>query len=205
MFKKIHFLLMACCLTLSAAAKTQLAAPVLNAATNVDATAFTASWTYNATQDVTYTLQVLNTYDQETTDFFRWREVLTQAQISSLLNKHFDADFGDILDLIPVKRGRGGHLVKLKIVGTKKTFTIGKELEIRKALSDTHLKSSAFVIDKEEVGHDNVPARFVLTGAGWGHGVGLCQIGAAVMGAKGYNYRQILNHYYQGADVSTIY
>ena len=148
---------------------------------------------------------MLNTYDQETTDFFRWRVVLTQTEVSALLNHHFDTDFGRIRDLVPVQRGHGGHLVKLRIEGTEKTLTIGKELEIRKALSNTHLKSSAFVVDKEEVDAEGIPARFVLTGAGWGHGVGMCQIGAAVMGSKGYSYEQILSHYYHGAEISTIY
>ena len=157
------------------------------------------------TTDESILRQVLNNYDQETTDFFRWRVELTQDWVTALLNRHFDSDFGRIKDLLPVKRGHGGHLIKLKIVGTEKTLTIGKELEIRKALSDSHLKSSAFVVDKEEVDADGIPARFILTGAGWGHGVGMCQIGAAVMGAKGYTYDQILHHYYHDADISTIY
>ena len=157
------------------------------------------------TTDAAILQQVLNTYDQETTDFFRWRVVLTQTEVSALLNHHFDTDFGRIRDLVPVQRGHGGHLVKLRIEGTEKILTIGKELEIRKALSNTHLKSSAFVVDKEEVDAEGIPARFVLTGAGWGHGVGMCQIGAAVMGSKGYSYEQILSHYYHGAEISTIY
>ena len=115
-------------------------------------------------------------------------------------------DFGAILDLVPVERGRSGRISQLRIMGTDRTFTIGKELEIRRALSDTHLYSSAFVVDKLEVdAATGVPARFELTGAGWGHGVGLCQIGAAMMGEKGYGYDQILTHYYPGANITRIY
>ena len=113
-------------------------------------------------------------------------------------------DFGDILDLIPLERGRSGRIWKLKIVGSKRSFTIGKELEIRRALSKSHLYSSAFVVDKLDV-KDGVPGKFHISGAGWGHGVGLCQIGADVMGEKGYKYDQILLHYYSGAEIERIY
>ena len=141
---------------------------------------------------------VLNSYDQETKNFYRWKEVLTPEQASALTVKRIGIDFGTITDMIPVERGYSGRLLKLKIVGTKKTMTIGKELEIRKALSESHLYSSAFIVRKEE-------GNFVLYGAGWGHGAGLCQIGAAVMGAKGYNYKDILLHYYVGADINSKY
>jgi SpoIID/LytB domain protein len=113
-------------------------------------------------------------------------------------------DFGDILALVPVERGTSGRLIRLKIVGSKQTLTIGKELEIRKTLSTSHLYSSAFVVDVVDL-QDGVPQRFLLTGAGWGHGVGLCQIGAAVMGAKGYNYHDILLHYFRGASIIKRY
>lgn len=148
--------------------------------------------------------EVLNDYDQETTDFYRWHVTYTQEQLQDLVTERLKIDFGSIVDLIPVERGRSGRICRLKIVGTKQSFTIGKELEIRRALSDTHLYSSAFVVDKDNV-KDGVPQTFRLTGAGWGHGVGLCQIGAAVMGAKGYNYDQILLHYYRGAEIKKIY
>ncbi|WP_337638974.1 DUF4922 domain-containing protein [Prevotella sp.] len=148
--------------------------------------------------------EVLNDYDQETTDFYRWHVTYTQEQLQDLVTERLKIDFGSIVDLIPVERGRSGRICRLKIVGTKQSFTIGKELEIRRALSDTHLYSSAFVVDKDDV-KDGVPQTFRLTGAGWGHGVGLCQIGAAVMGAKGYNYDQILLHYYRGAEIKKIY
>lgn len=149
--------------------------------------------------------QVLNDYDQETTDFYRWHVSYTQDELTSLVNEKLKMDFGQIIDLVPLKRGKSGRICLLKIVGTKLTFSIGKELEIRRALSKTHLYSSAFVVDRQEVGEDNVPQRFELTGAGWGHGVGLCQIGAAVMGEKGYDYKQILTHYYPGADITRLY
>ena len=104
-----------------------------------------------------------------------------------------------------MERGKSGRISKLLIVGTERSFTIGKELEIRRALSDSHLYSSAFVVDRKDIGSDGVPQRFELTGAGWGHGVGLCQIGAAVMGEKGFDYRQILLHYYRNAEIKDIY
>lgn len=113
-------------------------------------------------------------------------------------------DFGQIIDLIPIRRGKSGRIEELKIVGTLRSLTIGKELEIRRTLSESHLYSSAFVIDKEEIQED-IPGRFVLTGAGWGHGVGLCQIGAAMMSTKGYDYRQILSHYYPNTAIEKRY
>lgn len=149
--------------------------------------------------------QVLNNYDQETTDFYRWRVEYTQDELSALILKRSGVDYGQIIDLIPVARGTSGRLWKLKIVGTKKTLTIGKELEIRRTLSTSHLYSSAFVVDKEDISKEGIPGRFILTGAGWGHGVGLCQIGAAVMGEQGYKYDAILLHYYIGASIDKLY
>lgn len=139
--------------------------------------------------------QVLTSYDQETTDFYRWKVTYTQRQLSELIRRKSGMDFGDIIDLVPLERGSSGRIVRLKIVGTRQSFIIGKELEIRRTLSETHLYSSAFVVDREDILYD-IPGRFVLTGAGWGHGVGLCQIGAAVMGEQGYSYREILSHYF---------
>ena len=149
--------------------------------------------------------QVLNSYDQETTDFYRWKVEYTQDELSALILKRSGIDYGQIIDLIPIARGTSGRLWKLKIVGTKKTLTIGKELEIRRTLSPSHLYSSAFVVDRTEVSEEGVPGRFILTGAGWGHGVGLCQIGAAVMGEQGYEYDAILLHYYIGASIDKLY
>ncbi len=150
------------------------------------------------TNDKEVLAQVLNDYDLETNDFYRWTVEYTVDKISDLINEKLKDDFGTITDLIPVERGKSGRIWKLKIVGTKKTFTIGKELEIRRALSETHLYSSAFDVEKTAKG-------FRLVGKGWGHGVGLCQIGAAVMGQQGYSYDQILLHYYQNAEIKRIY
>ena len=149
--------------------------------------------------------QVLNNYDQETTDFYRWRVEYTQEELSALILKRSGVDYGQIIALVPVARGTSGRLWKLKIVGTKKTLTIGKELEIRRTLSPSHLYSSAFVVDKYDLSPEGIPGRFTLIGAGWGHGVGLCQIGAAVMGEQGYKYDEILLHYYIGASIEKIY
>ena len=157
------------------------------------------------TTDKNILSQVLNDYDQETTDFYRWRVDYTQEEISQLINSKLNIDFGQIIDLIPIERGKSARLCQLKIVGTKQTLIIGKELEIRRALSPSHLYSSAFVVDKEDVNAEGIPALFHIIGCGWGHGVGLCQIGAAVMGEKGYNYDQILAHYYPGADLKELY
>lgn len=145
--------------------------------------------------------QVLNGYDQETNDFYRWRVEYTQEGLSQLIKRRSGVDFGTIIDLQPVERAASGRLVKLCVVGSKRTVTVGKELEIRRWLSESHLYSSAFVVDKVE--KDGVPI-LVLKGAGWGHGVGLCQIGAAVMGEKGYTYEQILKHYYPGAVLEKV-
>ena len=148
--------------------------------------------------------EVLNDYDQETTDFYRWHLTYTQEQIKTLLTNKLKIEFGDIVDIVPVERGTSGRISRLKIVGTEHTFTVGKELEIRRALSESHLYSSAFVVDKENI-ENGIPQTFHLIGAGWGHGVGMCQIGAAVMGAKGYKYDNILLHYYRGAEIKKIY
>ncbi len=146
--------------------------------------------------------QVLNNYDQETNDFFRWKVTYPQKELSALVKEKTGIDFGLITDLEPVTRGTSGRIIRLRIKGDRKTMIIGKELEIRKALSKTHLYSSAFVVDKET---ERGETYFTLHGAGWGHGVGLCQIGAAVMGASGYSYREILMHYFRNASLNKIY
>ena len=156
------------------------------------------------THDKKILSQILNNYDQETTDFYRWKVRYTQAELAELIRTKTKSDYGDIIDLIPVQRGPSGRICKLKIVGTLKTLTIGKEMEIRRTLSDSHLFSSAFVVDKGEI-KEGIPQWFILSGAGWGHGVGLCQIGAAVMGEKGYSYEEILLHYYKGAEIRKFY
>ena len=149
--------------------------------------------------------QVLNDYDQETADFYRWKVTYSQEKLQQLFEEKLKMNFGSILDMKAVERGKSGRISKLQIIGTEKTFTIGKELEIRRALSDTHLYSSAFVVDKYDKDEQGVPQRFEIIGAGWGHGVGLCQIGAAVMGEQGYAYNDILLHYYQGAEIKQLY
>lgn len=141
---------------------------------------------------------VLNGYDRNTPDFYRWQVHYTVDGLSDLVRRRSGIDFGTVTDLQPVARGVSGRLSKLRIVGTKRTVTVGKELEIRRWLSESHLYSSAFVIDR-------TPDGFTLSGAGWGHGVGLCQIGAAVMASKGYRYDEILRHYFTGANIQDIY
>ena len=160
---------------------------------------------YCNTNDKSILTQVLNDYDQETSDFYRWKVNYSQQELKTLIEDKTKMSFGDILDLVPLERGKSGRIWRLKIVGSKASFTIGKELEIRRVLSASHLYSSAFVVDKYDTDAQGVPQRFELIGAGWGHGVGLCQIGAAVMGAKGYKYDEILLHYYRGAEIKKIY
>jgi SpoIID/LytB domain protein len=158
------------------------------------------------TDDEEVLKQVLNDYDYATKDFYRWQVSYTQEELSALVRERSGVDYGLITDLVPVARGTSGRLWQLKIVGTKETRVIGKELEIRRTLSKSHLYSSAFVVDKEyQTENGETKLRFVLTGAGWGHGVGLCQIGAAVMGAKGYSYDEILLHYFHGASLERLY
>lgn len=157
------------------------------------------------THDKNIISQILNNYDQETTNFYRWKVRYTQEELAELIRSNTKNDYGKIVDLTPVERGKSGRICKLKIVGTEKTLIIGKELEIRRTLSPTHLFSSAFIVEKGETDAEGIPAWFELIGAGWGHGVGLCQIGAAVMGEQGYNYNEILLHYYKGADIRKLY
>jgi SpoIID/LytB domain protein len=157
------------------------------------------------TQDKKILSEVLNDYDQETVNFYRWKETLSQEKLQQLIADKLKMDLGAILDMKAVERGKSGRISKLQFIGTEKTFTIGKELEIRRTLSDSHLLSSAFVVDKYDKDEQGVPQRFELIGAGWGHGVGLCQIGAAVMGEQGYHYDAILLHYYQGAEIKKLY
>ena len=157
------------------------------------------------TQDKKILSEVLNDYDLETVNFYRWKETLSQEKLQQLIADKLKMDLGAILDMKAVERGKSGRISKLQIIGTEKTFTIGKELEIRRTLSDSHLLSSAFVVDKYDKDEQGVPQRFELIGAGWGHGVGLCQIGAAVMGEQGYHYDAILLHYYQGAEIKKLY
>ncbi len=157
------------------------------------------------TSDASLIRQVLNDYDQETPDFYEWTECISSEQVAEWLRSKHGIDLGTITDLIPLERGKSGRIWKLKIVGSKGSFTIGKELEIRHTLSDSHLKSSWFEVEKVENQHPLPTTQFILKGKGWGHGVGLCQIGAAVMGEKGHSYDEILQHYYQNTKIKKIY
>ena len=183
--------------------KTEKQLPDLTIETEADKWIRTSPVAFCNTQDKKILSQVLNNYDQETADFYRWKVSYSQQELSELIHQRSGIDFGQIIDLIPVERGTSGRLVRLKIVGTLRTLIIGKELEIRRTLSTSHLYSSAFVVDKEY--GNELPSRFILTGAGWGHGVGLCQIGAAVMGEQGYKYEEILSHYYPGSTLEKQY
>ena len=179
--------------------------PDLTLEPNADRWIRTAPPSYCNTHDGRILAQVLNNFDQETTDFYRWRVIYTQSQLSNLIARKLGTDFGKIVNLVPIARGKSGRLYKLKIVGTQKILVVGKELEIRRVLSESHLYSSAFVVDRKDIGPDGIPAAFELIGAGWGHGVGLCQIGAAVMGERGFRYDEILTHYYPGANIVSVY
>jgi stage II sporulation protein D len=157
---------------------------------------------YCNTSDAKILSHILVDYDRETKDFFRWKVEYSQDELALIIKEKSEIDFGNIIDLIPVERGYSARLVKLKIIGTKKTLTIGKELEIRRVLSKSHLYSSAFVVEK--IGKE-IPEKFILYGAGWGHGVGMCQIGAAVMAEMGYNFDEILLHYLKNSELKKIY
>lgn len=152
---------------------------------------------YCNTKDQSILSQVLNNYDQETTDFWRWTVRYSAEELSAIIKERSGIDFGEIIALNPIKRGPSYRLYELEIVGSKKTMTIGKELEIRKWLSHSHLYSSAFDVERD--GTD-----FILKGRGWGHGIGFCQIGAAVMAEKGFTYEQILAHYFPGSELKTL-
>ena len=154
------------------------------------------------TQDKEVLAKILPGFDQETTDFYRWKVTLTQEEIQALLLKKLGVDFGAILKLEPVARAESGRLIKLHIVGEKSSLIVGKELEIRRALSPSHLYSSAFIIEADS---SPIPKYFTLHGAGWGHGVGLCQIGAALMAERNYDFQKILTHYYPGAGLHLLY
>ncbi len=149
--------------------------------------------------------RILPGFDQETLDFYRWRVRFSQDEIQELLRTRVGLEVGAILSLDAVERGESGRIIKLKITGSNKIVILGKELEIRRALSSSHLYSSAFVVRAEHNDNAEYPEAFELTGAGWGHGVGLCQIGAAVMADSGFTHQQILSHYFTGAELCSLY
>ncbi len=153
---------------------------------------------YCNTNDGKILKQVLPSFDQETTNFFRWEVRYKAKELGELIKEKSGIDFGEIQDLVPVDRGSSGRITKLRIQGARRTMTVGKELEIRRWLSKSHLYSSAFAVKKNK-------DTFVLHGAGWGHGVGLCQIGAAVMATKGFKAEEIVKHYFRGADLKKLY
>ena len=156
------------------------------------------------TSDPELLRQVLNDYDQSSVDFYRWKVHYTQKELADLIRENSGIDFGHILDLVPVERGASSRLIRLKIVGSLKEMIVGKELEIRRWLSPSHLYSSAFVVERGPLSQ-GIPGGFTLRGAGWGHGVGLCQIGAAVMAHRGYSHIEILQHYFTGTNLETRY
>ena len=157
------------------------------------------------TKDTAILSQVLNDYDRETVDFYRWSISYSQQELSEIIKNRLGINFGSIIKIIPLERGTSGRIKRLKIIGTNKIMVIGKELEIRRTLSKSHLYSSAFIVNAQEEDEDGIPQKFVLNGAGWGHGVGLCQIGAAMMSEKGYKYDEILKHYFPGTLIKTEY
>ncbi len=156
------------------------------------------------TSDVKILKQVLPSFDRETTDFFRWKVEYTQEQLADILHIKSGIDFGRILDIVPLLRGPSGRIFKLKVIGSKRTIIVGKELEIRRWFSNSHLYSSAFIV-KIERDAKGIPERFILSGAGWGHGVGLCQVGAAVMAVKGFKAKEIINHYFKNIELKKLY
>lgn len=163
---------------------------------------------YCNTRDAGILSRLLNDYDRETQDFYRWSVEYTQEEISGIIASRTGIDFGAISGLTPIKRGESGRIYEMEISGSRRTMVIGKELEIRKCLSRSHLYSSAFEVEsigtivKEGIA---VPEKFILRGKGWGHGVGLCQIGAAVMGERGFTYKEILEFYFKGASICREY
>jgi stage II sporulation protein D len=159
---------------------------------------------YCNTTDGEILRQILPSFDQETTDFFRWKVEYAREELERIVARKSGIDFGTITDLVPLQRGPSGRIIRLKVVGSKKVVVVGKELEVRRWLSDSHLYSSAFVVDAEK-DQSGIPTRFILRGAGWGHGVGLCQIGAAVMAARGKKAEEIVLHYFPGAHLQRLY
>jgi SpoIID/LytB domain protein len=177
--------------------------PVLNE-TDAERWILTSPASYCNTTDGKILKHVLPSFDQETTDFFRWKFVYSREQLEEILHTKSGLDFGTLMDIIPLKRGMSGRIYELKIVGTNRTLVVGKELEIRRWLSKSHLYSSAFIVKVERDEKGN-PTNFIFYGAGWGHGVGLCQIGAAMMAVEGFRSEEILKHYFFGTQLQKLY
>jgi SpoIID/LytB domain protein len=159
---------------------------------------------YCNTKDDAVIRDILPSYDQETLDFFRWQIYFTRDELEEILRSKTGMNFGTLQNITPLERGPSGRIVRLRIEGSEETLIIGKELEIRRCLSPSHLYSSAFVVRIERNGSE-APVRFTFNGAGWGHGIGLCQIGAAVMAQKGFTAEDILRHYFNGAQLKKLY
>ncbi|MCX8000245.1 MAG: hypothetical protein N3A69_15045, partial [Leptospiraceae bacterium] len=160
---------------------------------------------YCNTSDKELLRTILVNFDQKTTDFFRWKVEIKQLALSTLLKLKLGIDFGEVINLIPLERGKSGRIHKLKIEGTKRNFIVGKTLEIRRSLSEKHLYSSAFIVERVFDKDKTIPKKFILYGAGWGHGVGFCQIGGAAMASKGKKFDEILFHYFKGTELKKIY
>ena len=148
--------------------------------------------------------KILPAFDQETLDFYRWQVIYSRQELEDIIRKKSGIDFGELQNLTALSRGPSGRIYKLRIEGSRRTVIVGKELEIRRWLSQSHLLSSAFVVSKTNAADGSVES-FILTGGGWGHGVGLCQIGAAFMAAKGFKAQEILAHYFTGASLQKLY
>jgi stage II sporulation protein D len=178
--------------------------PPLRAAADVEKWLRTAPDAYCNTNDLVVLQQILPAFDRETADFYRWQVAYTPTELARLIKAKTGRDLGEICELLPLARGASGRIYRLRITGTKSSLVVGKELEIRRVLSESHLLSSGFTVATEG-GPAAIPRRFILRGAGWGHGVGLCQIGAAVMALKGRSAPEILQHYFQGATLRQLY
>jgi SpoIID/LytB domain protein len=159
---------------------------------------------YCNTKDAAVLENILPDFDQETTTFFRWKVDYSREELEGILREKSGFDFGTLKEIQPLSRGGSGRVYRLRIVGSKRTMVVGKELEIRRWLSRSHLYSSAFIVSTE-CNPDGEAERFIFRGAGWGHGVGLCQIGAAVMATKGFIAEDILKHYFPGIEIKDIY
>ncbi len=145
--------------------------------------------------------RLLVEYDREIKDLFRWEVIYSQDEITKLIESKTQRKLGQLKEIKTGKRGRSGRLLSIDFIGTTGNIHVDDQLEIRRVLSPSHLYSACFVVDTEG-GKDSVPDKFILRGGGWGHGVGLCQIGAAVMSTHGYDYKQILQHYYRGTELT---
>ena len=159
---------------------------------------------YCNTKDESLLNKILPDSDRETKSFFRWRIEYSRQELEEILREKSGFDFGTLQDIVILSRGPSGRISRLKIVGSKKSMVVGKELQIRRWLSRSHLYSSAFVVAVKPYPNGEVE-RFIFDGAGWGHGVGLCQIGAAVMATKGFSTEEILKHYFRGVEMKKIY